>query len=263
MYIDFPGGERVVVSSERLERNNMPRCHAHESWELYFLTEGERYLFVDGGFYCIRCSDAFLIPPGVEHRTMDSGGGAYSKLTCMIPPALIPTGALPDAVHIVRPEGRAREDAFAALKRLERGDPLEACAALWELLARVVSMPECREAVASPTLGRMAEIIGYIDGHYTERITLTALSERFFISEYYLCRLFREYTGRRIHEYITSLRLHRAAWLLERGGRVSVVARECGFGSVSAFASAFRARFGCAPRDYKTAPHGIDKDGGV
>ena len=264
MNIVFPDGGRAVISSERVERNNMPRCHAHESWELYFLREGERYLYADGKFFCIRAGDAFLIPPGVEHRTMDSGGGAYVKLTCMIPPRLLPAGALSEeGVHIVRPEGRAASDIATALRRMESGAPLEAYAALLWVLSQVAAMPESREDVVSPSLGRMAEIIGYIDGHYTERITLTGLSERFFISEYYLCRLFRQHTGRTIHEYITSLRLHRAAWLLERGGTVSSVARECGFGSVSAFGSAFRAKYGCAPRDYKTAPRGIDNVGAV
>ncbi len=264
MHIVFPDGGRVVICSERVERNNMPRCHVHESWELYFLKEGERYLRADGKFFCIRAGDAFLIPPGVEHRTMDSGGGAYVKLTCMIPPHLLPVGTLSeDGVHVVRPEGRAAVDIATALRRLESGASLEAYATLLGILSAVAAMPESREDVASPTLGRMAEIIGYIDGHYTERITLTVLSERFFISEYYLCRLFREHTGRTIHEYITSLRLHRAARLLKRGDRVSWVARECGFGSVSAFSSAFRAKYGCAPRDYKTAHRGIDNDGAV
>ena len=241
----------ITVTRERVEVNNMPRCHSHDSCELYFLSEGERYLYAGGRSYHIRAGDAFLLPPGLEHRTLDSGGGAYTKLTCMIPSALIPTGAIPSDVYIVRPVGAQLERMVREADAVSVGSAIERYAAVMKLLSEVLSLPEHREQAQSPTLGRMSEIIGYVDAHYTDRITLTALSERFFISEYYLCRLFREYTGLTIMSYVTRRRIERAVSLLERGGRVSEVARSCGFGSVSAFAAAFVKAVGCSPMEYR------------
>ena len=241
----------ITVTRERVDVNNMPRCHSHDSCELYFLSEGERYLYAGGRSYHIRAGDAFLLPPGLEHRTLDSGGSAYTKLTCMIPSALIPTGAIPSDVYIVRPVGAQLERMVREADAVSVGSAIERYAAVMKLLSIVLSLPEHREQAQSPALDRMSEIIGYVEEHYTDRITLTALSERFFISEYYLCRLFREYTGLTIMSYVTGLRLDRARALLERGGRVAEVARFCGFGSVSAFASAFVKAVGCSPMEYR------------
>lgn len=241
----------VAVKRERVEVNNMPRCHSHDSYELYFLAEGERYLYAGGRSFHIRAGDAFLLPPGLEHRTLDSGGGAYTKLTCMIPTALLPAGSMPTDVYVVRPVGVRQEQMIREAEMASRGNAIERYAAMMKLLSIVLSLPEHREQAQSPTLDRMSEIIGYVEEHYTDRITLTALSERFFISEYYLCRLFREYTGLTIMSYVTGLRLDRARALLERGGRVAEVARSCGFGSVSAFASAFVKAVGCSPMEYR------------
>ena len=241
----------ITVSRERVVVNNMPRCHSHDRCELYCLLEGERYLYAGGRSFHIRAGDAFILPPGLEHRTLDSGGGAYTKLTCMIPTALLPAGSVPSDVHIVRPAGAQLERMSREAEAASSGSEIERYAAVMKLFSVVLSMPEHREQAQSPTLGRMSEIIGYVEEHYTDRITLTALSERFFISEYYLCRLFREYTGLTIMSYVTGRRIERARSLLERGGRVSEVARSCGFGSVSAFASAFVKAVGCSPIEYR------------
>ena len=264
MNIVFGDGRlSVTVKCERVEQNNMPRCHSHDSYELYYLSRGERYLFAAGSFYSVRAGDIFLIPPGVEHRTLDSGGGAYTKLTCMLPPELLPRAELPEeGVLIVRPVGEARERAAREASLAEVGTALERYSAALRLLSECLTLPPCMERVSSPTLGRMSEILGYIETHYAERITLTSLSERFFISEYYLCRLFKEYTGSTIMSYVTRLRLARARRLLERGGRVAEVARECGFGSVSAFGAAFRSAVGCSPRDY-AAGRDVDRRVGL
>ncbi len=241
----------VSIKRERVEVNNMPRCHTHDRCELYFLAEGERYLYAGGRAFHVRAGDVFLIPPGLGHRTLDSGGGAYTKLTCMLPTSLLPEGTLPTDVYIVRPTGVLREQIHREAEIAATGGALDRYAAALKLLAAVLSIREHREQAESPALGRMSEIIDYIESRYTERITLTALSERFFISEYYLCRLFKEYTGSTIMSYVTGLRLDRARRLLERGGRVAEVARECGFGSVSAFSTAFGGAVGCSPVEYR------------
>ncbi len=53
-------------------------------------------------------------------------------------------------------------------------------------------------------------------------------------------------------QYLTECRLHRALGLLERTCRtVTGIALECGFSSGQYFATVFRQRFGCTPRDYR------------
>lgn len=242
----------VSIFFGRSEIHTMHRYHTHDSYELYFLVEGKRYLHAANNLLLVREGDVFLIPPGMEHRTLDCDG-AYTKFVCMIPSSLLPDGVLPtDDLYIVRPTDELRELIYRLAKTARESAPLGAYAAVMSLLSTMLSLPEHKEDARTLALGRMSEIIGYIERNYTKEIKLDALSERFFISEYYLCRLFKEYTGRTIIQYITALRIGRARQMLLSGNtRISKVARDCGFGSVSTFGTAFRSIVGCSPREYR------------
>ena len=120
------------------------------------------------------------------------------------------------------------------------------------MMAVVLSVPQNSEETLEESAGRMAELIAYVDQHYTEPITLLSLSKKFYISEYYLCRRFKEYTGRTFVTYLTDMRISRAKWLLiNTGEQIKTVSRLAGFGSVSAFGSAFRAIEGLSPLAYR------------
>lgn len=250
----------IRVRSERIDFNNMPRCHSHTEYELYCLTEGERYLFVGNRFYHVMAGDMFLISPEVEHRTLDVKAGGYSRIVVNIPPVHIPEGARPTSdIILVRPSGEDAErmkkeiEALTSRQKRETGG-LGAYAAVVKLLELAMSLEGIAEGatVASPTLDRVADILKFIDENYTEDISLRALSDRFYLSEFYLCRLFKEYTGRTVLEYLTSLRVRRAKkLLLTTDLSVERVARSSGFGSVSAFCTSFRRTVGLSPRAFR------------
>ena len=258
--LDLSEGESLSFSFETIYANNMPKCHAHECYELYFLISGARYLFVGNRFYSVRAGDVFLIKPGVEHRTLDSSGGEYSRLAVMIPRGLIPSDAIPEGdIHFARPDEKHRAVLYSETERLkrlgdskERGGGIRVMISVLNILSILVSEPhlELTEG-ASPSIERMEEILRYIDSHFTERITLSSLSERFFISEYYLCRLFKEHTGRSFLEYLNELRIRRAVSLISSGERrIAELRRHSGFGSDSAFCKAFKRGVGCSVREY-------------
>lgn len=86
-------------------------------------------------------------------------------------------------------------------------------AALTELLLQILD--------ASPAVPRhmsradqMQEIALYIGMHYFEELSLNALSKRFSISKYHLCRSFKAYAGQTLFSYITALRLEQSKELL-------------------------------------------------
>lgn len=247
----------ILVNAECVKANNMRVCHSHGVYELYYLREGNRILFADGCFYLIRPGDLFLVPPGMRHRTMDMDGG-YEKIVIMLPCALVPR-AVGAELRIVRPaDARASSLCCIAeeLDRLSRLSDLasqaQSLACVMQLLSAVLSLPPCAEApIASPALGRVSDILNYIEESYTKRMTLSSLAERFFISEYYLCRIFKEYTGVTVNDYVTNLRLEKAACLLSAGISVREASRACGFGSEAAFAKAFRQKNGCCAKQFQ------------
>lgn len=247
--IELSDGAEIKVCAERVMANNMKFCHSHAHYELYFLTEGERYLYAENRFYVMRLGDVFLMPPGIMHRTLDSGGG-YSKFVAMLPKSVVPKCPAAD-FRIVRPSGKLLEELLAAAESVKCGDG-DCFLTVMRLLSTVQKLPMyAEEALSSPTIGRVGEILNYLDNHFTEKISLVSLSERFYISEYYLCRLFKEYTGRTFNEYLAGLRVERAKLLLMEGIPVSRVWRDSGFGSESSFTRVFREKTGCSAREWK------------
>ena len=254
MTVDFKDKSlQISISYETVKHNNMPRCHTHESYEVYILKEGERYLFANGRFYMTRSGDIFLIAPGVQHRTLDSNSGEYTKIICMLPPDIIPKNTLPDFdIYIIRPENEHKERILAEIDQIVSGNSIAAFAGIMKLLSYILSAPEHREVILKPAFEKTSNILTYIERHFTDRITVSDLSQRFFISEYYLCRLFKEHTGFTIMEYVTLTRLRAARNLLEKSSeRIESIAKKAGFGSVSAFTTAFKKTYGISPRDFR------------
>ena len=91
-------------------------------------------------------------------------------------------------------------------------------------------------------------IITYLNEHFTENITLDTLEEKFFVSKYYLCRIFNEATGLTIHDYITKKRLAKAMDLKAEGYSLGDIAWKCGFGCYSSFSRAYHKEYGVSPK---------------
>ncbi len=248
-------GNEIRINAESVKANNMKLCHSHSCYELYFLTEGERYLYAENRFYKMRQGDISLMPPGIMHRTLDSEKSDYSKFVVLLPKSMVPSNSA-SAFRIVRPSGELAEELFKTARSVSGASEVDDYAAVLKLLDAVLTLSIYNEeTVSSPAIGKVGEILNYLDEHFTKKITLLALSERFFISEYYLCRLFKEYTGRTVNEYITHLRVERTKLLLSDGVSVSRAWRMAGFGSESSFNRTFREMVGCSAREWKKRPN--------
>ncbi|MGB7876427.1 MAG: helix-turn-helix transcriptional regulator [Anaerolineales bacterium] len=83
---------------------------------------------------------------------------------------------------------------------------------------------------------------------FQERLNLEKLAAEFDYSPYYLCRIFRQYTGSTIHQYLTQVRLRTALeWILDNECNLTELAFRLGFSSHSHFTLAFRKAFGVPP----------------
>lgn len=89
----------------------------------------------------------------------------------------------------------------------------------------------------------------YIESHITEPITLGELARRAGYSPWHAARVFKEFTGKAPFDYLRSLRLSRAAEILQNGNaKVVDVAFDFLFGSHEGFTRAFSREFGTTPK---------------
>ncbi|MFV3037777.1 helix-turn-helix domain-containing protein, partial [Klebsiella pneumoniae] len=68
------------------------------------------------------------------------------------------------------------------------------------------------------------KLLKYVDEHFNEKLQLNTLTERFHINESYGSQLFNEYFDCGFTEYITNLKMHKAAELLKSDMSVAEIA---------------------------------------
>ena len=94
------------------------------------------------------------------------------------------------------------------------------------------------------------DILSYINGNIANPISIEQLAGEFFLSESYICRIFKSATGTTIGKYITARRISIAKALLNEGISVSEAYERSGFTDYSNFFKAFTKAVGISPKKY-------------
>lgn len=97
---------------------------------------------------------------------------------------------------------------------------------------------------------QIENVLGYINENLTEDLSVEQLSEKFFISKYYLMHKFKSETGFTVYNYILQKRLMLSGRLIKGGMPVIKAAEQCGFNDYSSFLRAFKKTFGTSPREF-------------
>lgn len=98
-------------------------------------------------------------------------------------------------------------------------------------------------------------IITYINAHYTEKIVMSEIGKKFFVSERTISTLFRQRLGTTFYHFLTQRRLIAAKSLIQAGNTLESAAEQTGFTDYSSFYRAFKQEFGISPRQFrKNAP---------
>lgn len=99
---------------------------------------------------------------------------------------------------------------------------------------------------------RLRELQAWLDASRVETLTLDDIARQAAMSPATLQRAFLAFSGQSLFEYLRSRRLDAARRALEReGASVAQAAEMAGYTSANNFATAFKRRFGCTPRDVR------------
>jgi AraC-like DNA-binding protein len=92
----------------------------------------------------------------------------------------------------------------------------------------------------------------YVAEHQGDEISLEEISKALHVSTFYFCKMFKKATGLTFTDYLGRVRIERAkALLLDPHKRISEVAYEVGFGSLTHFNRVFKRLAGESPSDYR------------
>jgi AraC-like DNA-binding protein len=97
----------------------------------------------------------------------------------------------------------------------------------------------------------------YIAEHKSEPLSLAGVARAAGASIFYFCKLFRKTTGLKFTDYLARVRLEDARVRLQNPSlRISEIAFEVGFQSLTQFNRTFQRVFGQSPTDYRSAHSG-------
>lgn len=163
------------------------------------------------------------------------------------------------------------ETFFRRIARYMQGNEAEQDQGISELLLRINRVnfedhrmvgasegPAFNEVVDNQSHRTVVDICRYITENFREDIGSADVASFADMHPKYAMSVFRRSTGMTLNEYITLLRLSYAqALLMKQELTVLDVALESGFGSFSAFTSAFRKVTGQSPSDFRRERVGI------
>lgn len=125
----------------------------------------------------------------------------------------------------------------------------------WELLYSHRGEIELAPAVKNEHVLqiRMQKMIGYIQNHYAEDVSLQDIANSASISRSEASRCFQSYLHTSPVNYLLKYRVERSMQLLrDNNMTVEAVALECGFSSSAYFCKIFRAHTGMTPKQYRS-----------
>ena len=116
--------------------------------------------------------------------------------------------------------------------------------------ARQLQIPDSLKKYIIDSRIRVDDILAYINLNIGQPITVEQLAEHFFLSESYICRIFKQATGTTVGKYITARRISIAKAHLNEGASVNEAFEKSGFGDYSNFFKAFTKAVGVSPKKY-------------
>ncbi len=151
-------------------------------------------------------------------------------------------------------DGKEMEEAYFATPVVSQ-NKLNSVTSLLSIFADHLSMKSNQVAVQQanaepPAIARAKQ---FILDHLTEDLSLAQVSSAVHMSLFYFCKLFRKATGITFTEFISRARTERAKnLLLNPNLRVSEIAYEVGFQSLTHFNRSFKTIVGESPTEYRS-----------
>lgn len=241
--------------------------HYHHAYEIYYILDGEREYFIGDTFFKVSEGDLVFVPANMLHRT--DGKGATRFLIYFKPDFIkkYATSYMLDKLLSDTPfvfHANAATDAqltnilnkLLAEYELQRKQPQYADELLIiDHLLKLLFLIYTSENVYHPILSedsRISRIIKYINENYAYITSMEDVADRFFISKYYMCRIFKETIGVSFVSYLNTIRIKAACDFLKTEDiYLSEVAIRCGFNSTPYFCKVFKDEKGVSPTEYR------------
>ena len=235
--------------------------HCHEKYELLYIVRGGGKCVVEGAEYPLSDGALFIFRPFEYHYVCPDPDEVYERCVFNFTGDVLldavrelpMLGASGNGIYFSGDEVNDNfcnviESSKALFEENDASDPISEalCISVINQLLLIMGREsgDTEKRAGDELIG---QIIAYLNRHLDEKITLDQTAKRFFISKYYLCRLFRNHTGVTVLSYLNSKRIAMAHHLISKGEPPTEVAYRVGFQDYSTFYRAYKKETGQAP----------------
>ncbi|MCI9662578.1 MAG: AraC family transcriptional regulator [Lachnospiraceae bacterium] len=249
---------------------NAMEMHIHDCYEIYYSISGGKQFLIDNKFYGIEPGTLFVINQYESHKLTQVDKMVHERIVLSIHPdytkKLSTAETNLDACFSGRPRdfchkiSLSREQQSRFLYYINKitgaegyGHDVIEKAAFMEMMVLINNTLQTNGSHASCGCvysQQVDDILSYINQNINFPITIEQLSGEFFLSESYICRIFKAATGTTINKYICARRISIAKSLLSEGRSVTEAYEKSGFTDYSNFFKAFTKAVGISPKKY-------------
>lgn len=261
-------------------------CNGDWNWKdvrspfarLYYVTEGEAWVEVEGAHIHLRPDHLYMIPPFTVHTNVCTGHfchyyihvyeapGDFSFLEQLRYPYEV-EGTPQDkelfrrlseqnpSMKLQQSDPQTYDNSMTLLRNIAKNKQrqfwvtVEARGILYILLSRFIRQATTKQEVKDD---RISDVAAYIRGHITEPLEIKKLAQRAFMSEDHFIRIFRREMGETPNAYIIRLKMERAELLLVTTQLpVKCIADMVGYDEVPYFVRLFKKKVGKTPKEYR------------
>jgi len=266
---------KPVDLSYRREGNPNMTFHSHPHYELYYFHEGRCKYVIGPNVYSLQPGDLILMHGMTLHTPNPDLRVPYVRtilhfepqFLCeymnrsFIEPLLKPFEELSNYRLQAGPMKDEVERLLADMARWYASPQEEAYGRFLlrfvDLLYVVAEL--CRKplhdayAPASERERHVQRVIRYIESHYAEDLTMEELERELHVSRHYLARVFKEWTGTTVFQFLYHRRINQAKtlFLLDPTLSVSEASSRVGFKHLPHFSRVFKMWVGCPPEQYR------------
>lgn len=124
---------------------------------------------------------------------------------------------------------------------------------IWRLLYGHFTSCSFKEPAFSDSIGRLKDILSFIQASYAKSITLAEIADYVHLSKSECCRFFKRHMNMTLFDYLLYYRIQQSLPLLREGlCTISKAAESCGFSNACYYGKLFKRYMNCTPRQYQS-----------
>lgn len=245
------------------------QLHSHTFYELLYCCSGNVQYLLGPHRYQLHRGDIVIIPPGVSHRPLflEQLVEPYERYVVWLSPEFMEQAQqlcgdlrFDAQYHLLRTAGTPWENLNQLFERgckeaarRAKGWEAHVCGNTLQLLVELMRASNAEQMPPPVTEKRelLDEIMGYIESHLAEKITLETTARQFLVSQSTISQTFRQKLGISFYHFVTQRRLIAAKSAILEGQPMELLCEDIGFSDYSTFYRAFKREYGISPSQYR------------